>query len=369
MMRATEMRCRVAVVEGKGRGVLASRKISVGETVLRELPAACVEIEPPEGVSAADPELYAAEQSWRVARQLAEAKSICDAERNLMPHDDETHPIFEARRRHLDAGVDWIMRKCSGECTRTKKELKLLIAKVMLNSFHMPRTNSQGVFTFASMFNHSNRPALAHYFDQPSNAIVVRAVRDIEEGEEMCIAYVELLAPLRSIRLELKAMYFFDIGCDEGLADDELDAYCIEGAASQDAISRIGDTRGRVEAALGRLEESRGEPTASDVVVLLGLLKQMKENRFHPRHILMHRCQLALARALACLGRRGQALPIILAAIDTAQVRYPSKYWPRLGPMYKMAYLSSRDAGNAEVAKKYKDLYHGIQRVVLGMNV
>ena len=189
----------------KGRGVVANRIIKIGDTILIESPAVLAKITPFDESDETDFEAYAARQSWSLAKMLATHGSNKSIEDELMPQTSD-HPIFKARAEVLQTGAAWILKSSNGKVHRSSDELRALIAKVMLNSFHMPKIASQGLFTRASMFNHSNDPAMVHYFE--NDTIVIKAIRDVDPGQELCISYVELLASQHDIRNQLISKYF-----------------------------------------------------------------------------------------------------------------------------------------------------------------
>lgn len=112
-----------------------------------------------------------------------------------------------------------------GEEDTLASGLRMLLAKIQLNSFNLPRPGNStgasvkghvyGVFGFAAYMNHSCSANACHSLDgtREDPTLVVRAVRDISVGEEICISYLEVYQPRVSRQEELWEMYLFRCGC------------------------------------------------------------------------------------------------------------------------------------------------------------
>lgn len=73
-----------------------------------------------------------------------------------------------------------------------------------------------GLFPMTCMMNHSCVPNCAHSYVMKPNAppvLVMRAIRDIAEGEELCYSYVPLYQSTASRRAQLSAAYSFVCNC------------------------------------------------------------------------------------------------------------------------------------------------------------
>ena len=201
------------------------------------------------------------------------------------------------------------------------------------------------------MFNHSNDPAMVHYFE--NDTIVIKAIRDVDPGQELCISYVELLASQHDIRNQLISKYFFDIG-DAIIKDAHL--------GSNDAL--------RIEYELDRSDGSAAAQGKDDVVCL-------------PRPNIAH-ATLAISWAPcidvpiaidsgkgACQTRSsGAGSPSLCCCNPNCNVNILSlEPLPPLGPLYKQAFVCAKAAGKESIAQHYKNRYEDIQRVVLGMDV
>mmetsp|Transcript_2867 Transcript_2867/g.10384 ORF Transcript_2867/g.10384 Transcript_2867/m.10384 type:complete len:510 (-) Transcript_2867:201-1730(-) len=67
-----------------------------------------------------------------------------------------------------------------------------------------------GLYTFAAMANHSSNPSCTQFFQ--GSRMHFRALRTIEPGDEVTIAYVEIAACYPELRHTLLTQYYFDTG-------------------------------------------------------------------------------------------------------------------------------------------------------------
>eukprot|EP00743_Colponemidia_sp_Colp-15_P008046 GILK01008719.1.p1 GENE.GILK01008719.1~~GILK01008719.1.p1 ORF type:complete len:502 (-),score=77.64 GILK01008719.1:206-1711(-) len=69
-----------------------------------------------------------------------------------------------------------------------------------------------GIYPGAALFNHSCESNCVNMFEGRNQ--VVRTLRPILKGEELCVSYIELAAPTVVRKKELKESYFFDCRCN-----------------------------------------------------------------------------------------------------------------------------------------------------------
>lgn len=71
-----------------------------------------------------------------------------------------------------------------------------------------------GVFLTAARLNHSCRPNLARSWDEASQQMTFRALRDVAEGEELCLNYVDVIGTRVQRTEELQSAYGFECVCE-----------------------------------------------------------------------------------------------------------------------------------------------------------
>ena len=74
------------------------------------------------------------------------------------------------------------------------------------------------LYTTASLINHSCRPNAALYFGEGGKAFV-RALTEINSGDEVSISYISNFKAKESRKQELSERYFFECGCPECVQD------------------------------------------------------------------------------------------------------------------------------------------------------
>lgn len=102
-----------------------------------------------------------------------------------------------------------------------KEEITHLIRAIASNAHSIKGSSGEevmglGLFPMTSMINHSCQANCAHYFvtgNRQSPKVVMRAVKDIEVGEELCYSYVALYQSTTARRAALQRSYQFECIC------------------------------------------------------------------------------------------------------------------------------------------------------------
>ncbi|KAI0821912.1 SET domain-containing protein [Trametes gibbosa] len=71
-----------------------------------------------------------------------------------------------------------------------------------------------GIFLTAARLNHSCRPNVARVWDQDTHQMTFRALRDVAEGEELCMNYVDVLGTRAQRAEELRTSFGFECMCE-----------------------------------------------------------------------------------------------------------------------------------------------------------
>ncbi|OSD05164.1 SET domain-containing protein [Trametes coccinea BRFM310] len=80
-----------------------------------------------------------------------------------------------------------------------------------------------GVFLLAARLNHSCQPNVARSWDECAQRMTFRALRDIGEGEELCMNYVDVLGTRAQRMEELRTAFGFECACEAcALVGEEL---------------------------------------------------------------------------------------------------------------------------------------------------
>ncbi|KAH9888097.1 SET domain-containing protein [Cubamyces lactineus] len=84
-------------------------------------------------------------------------------------------------------------------------------------------TRRAGIFLLAARLNHSCQPNLARWWDDGAQRMTFRALRDIVEGDELCMNYVDVLGTKAQRMEELRTAFGFECVCEAcALVGEEL---------------------------------------------------------------------------------------------------------------------------------------------------
>ena len=90
-----------------------------------------------------------------------------------------------------------------------------------------------GLFLLGARFNSSCVPNVNNHWDATRGLLVFRALRDVEPGEELCLAYGKLLATRDERRAEMRAKFGFECQCEacsltgKALAESDARRECL----------------------------------------------------------------------------------------------------------------------------------------------
>ncbi|KAI0139999.1 SET domain-containing protein [Hypoxylon sp. NC0597] len=226
---------------GKGLGVFATRDIKRAENIMNDAPILCQTFEEEEKAD-----------SWyaclkRKFDQLSpENKGKFMSLSYYIDTVDESlfSRVREFLKGYLEIGDD------DEEALQLEFESFLKIMAIYLTNTSQMLINYEfgaGVFTDFSRINHSCFPNADWSSDGETELMMVRATRDIAEGEEITITYINELAPLSQRKEHLWRVYGFTCNC----------AAC-EGPDQEMHEQRRQETLARIDAA-GPWEDSDEE--------------------------------------------------------------------------------------------------------------
>jgi hypothetical protein len=105
-----------------------------------------------------------------------------------------------------------------------------------------PGQELAGLFMLASRFNSSCTPNVSKSWDEIRNVMVFRTLRDVNEGEELCFNYCDVLATKQERKRILQAEFGFDCNCAAcGLEGEEA----AESDRRRTAVLRLFEEVGR----------------------------------------------------------------------------------------------------------------------------
>jgi len=174
-------------IEGRGRGLFSRRRLAAGELVLKEKPLVTI-------VTPHTPKT--------LARYVAELRQKVRA-----LQEEKLEEFFQLAIARPDI------------CTKDRTE-SMMMGIFQTNSITIRELDKlkgkelgAAVYPKASRLNHSCAPNVAWSFDATKNVIEVRAVRNIDDGEELQVCYIDPVNMAEDRRKLLKARYNFDCSC------------------------------------------------------------------------------------------------------------------------------------------------------------
>lgn len=258
-------------------------------------------------------------------------------------HDELTRAGSELVKRHPATTLD-------------QAELQRLIAVCMHNNFMpmhdtVPSQQSYGLWLVASFFNHSCQPNCTHYGDinaqAPTDAnfttLVLRAVRDIAQGEELTLAYVELASNAQERQATLRNHYGFVCQCSRCQTDTDGPVLV------QDQVDRA----------------CHFANTTGNLSPLKALLTKGQLSDWPTTDPQRFQLNDMLARCLHGNTQCAAALAALQTAIVASKHHYPTA-WPTLTSMYRRAHGYAKAAGQETVAAEYAAMFNATRRMCRG---
>ncbi|XP_041481801.1 histone-lysine N-methyltransferase SMYD3-like [Lytechinus variegatus] len=165
----------------------------------------------------------------RVPPDLAQLLSqIIRRQNKPPPLDDEDHfptsldqleshhdKLSDARKDHFQSLL-FVLNQCmDGAVLPEPSSLLKMFGAIICNSFSICDNDlngiAVGIYLRASMLNHSCNPNCLVVFD--GRKLQLRTVKDVKEGEECTISYVDIMDPVKERQSELEERYHFTCNC------------------------------------------------------------------------------------------------------------------------------------------------------------
>lgn len=367
----------IAPVEGKGRGLLTKDAIPVGAVVLRERAVAAV---PLDDRDVENPILSAVMLATSILIAGREATT-----RTLAPRlgaEFAEHPVRRARAADLAKGRVALQTKCPKATEMMDEdalERLLLVNTLNTHGLRLPGGGvHQGLFAeFGAMVNHSCKPNLIFHGRGIAGAegshdqlqLVLQAVRNIEEGEELTISYLgDLYLPFAERDERLQDVYGFP--ASHLPTDPSLEAFSASAIAKGPCVERELAVK-RVMAANERAHtawEHAGKMRAADPERAPAIRKfrqiaatqyaaLLNENLLAETHSWRYNATWRLASLLmaddppkkAC----EQALVLWQSAMRSGRLIWPSEHWTDHRNLLRGAQQAALGAGETAKSEDY----------------
>ena len=355
-------------VEGQGRGLyLAGESVDAGAPLLCE---AALVSHTLQGAPINRPWLLAAQ----LVEELLEVRTTAGAElATLEPRAaaDAVAPNDEADE--LNAAVDQL-RQCTSAQAVSDAELKRLLLVVARNA--MALEGCQALCPRASMINHSCSPNATHQgFRRASDktlCVCIRAVRNIQEGEQITISYVDDLAT--SVRERTASLAHHGFEAEHRPCDAALEGWILPAAETV----RRAEVERTVHAHNVAADEAWSAAHASGAgdeqmkqqlmraASLYAKLLQLSSGALDDRHAILLQARSRLAEVMMMSGAdrsRANALPLWRAVLAALRPCVP-EHWPQLLPPLRSAAAAAAAAGDESAASAFRSEYESVLGVL-----
>eukprot|EP00644_Phytophthora_capsici_P005133 jgi/Phyca11/96394/e_gw1.1.416.1 len=326
----------------------------------------------------------------RLAFKLFLSSGIDQEERNsvlkLRHHLEDTSTAKRQQFQEMTALVLLLLSRYKGDKkllipsleslqSDVEEEILKLFGRVNCNVFSLANdvTNEAvgiGLFPNGALFNHDCDPNCVVSFK--GREMQVHVVKDVQEGQELTVSYIELLQSTTSRQAELKGSYFFDCECTRCQAATTDDWY-LDGLMCSNK-----ECQGFVE--LARHEEElkaiSALPSSSDLKTWEKYQKMWtiatQQVRLHPRNARVAVMAREIGNFLLTASEQLQhhALPFCLAELHATEWLLPKTPLPSRGLLrFQIGKILFEQAASAEQLQKAAEYLQQALSVYVSMVV
>jgi len=184
-----------------------------------------------------------------------------------------------------------------------------------------------GLFLNTSLLNHDCNPNCCYCFE--NNKLMVTAIRDIKNGEEISIPYISTLDTSEGRRKELKEIFNFDCQC-ESCQSKFQDEEMLAGGLSGDKLIEVKEVIKKLT--LVTMKEIENSELASNLKIAKNTLKIMKNT---PDTYIY---KLQLLSLTSCLAIAAEEFSLALKVCQQVLTGY-RKYMPKYHIQLSLQYL------------------------------
>lgn len=195
------------------------------------------------------------------------------------------------------------------------KELIEMMCRISCNGYAMTdgdmRSYGVGLYPLAALANHSCRPNAAHTFSK-GGVIELRAMRDIEEGEEATISYIDVAQHVKARKEELLSRFRFDCKCP---------ACECPGDGEEAKIGVRGDTG--IAEKLDKDAGKGGWRNPGDHLAVCLRAVEACETAYHPLNVTLMRARERALKLAVSLGEFETAAGLCPGLMEAYLAHYP----------------------------------------------
>ena len=203
-------------------------------------------------------------------------------------HDNEGLPVV----RQIANKMAVLFQRSNTDISPT--DIEHLLLAIQCNAHRIVSQDAHplalGLFPFTSMLNHSCEPNCAHDFILTRNkapVLSMRAITDIEVGEEICYSYTNLYLSTKQRNEQLQSAYGFRCNCSR--CEANLDGFVDQGG-SQTLVKELNTCFSLLE------QDTRMRSSITKRLIQI-LSNPAKLETFHPLHQSLFQTYSAISRA------------------------------------------------------------------------
>uniref|UniRef100_A0A7S3D0Q7 Uncharacterized protein n=1 Tax=Palpitomonas bilix TaxID=652834 RepID=A0A7S3D0Q7_9EUKA len=184
-------------------------------------------------------------------------------------------------------------------------------------------------FPFGALLNHSCAPNCVLHYDVERKIQIIRCVRDVEKGEELCHSYIDVAGTTQQRREKLSRQFFFLCMCPLCQEKGDRDPLLTSTSAQDEAA------RAELQTSAALLHQAEamddGSPAIQrETIKVLSDAYRTRRRYCQPGNLLLLESQSRLHTALLEAGELEADAKVLKEIIDAYRLIYPS-YHPLIG--------------------------------------
>lgn len=250
---------------------------------------------------------------------------------DLQSHFKDLNEDMKQGLGHLAATLEHYLKKEIPDSSMLPPGFQTLdyFCKLTCNSFTISDGEMQdvgvGLYPSMSLLNHSCDPNCVIVFE--GTCLHLRTVKEIPQGEELTISYIDVKMPSHMRQLQCQRQYCFTCDCDRCMSKDK----------DEDMLAGDEEASREMKHSLARLEELRSENNLTEA---LNLCKKLINSSHLPNKNIQKLKALDFAMDL-CIHLRiwEEALPFALQTLEPYSLYYSNHHPVRAIQIMKVGKL------------------------------
>lgn len=267
---------------------------------------------------------------------------------------DAALKLLDSRKLRAKKGLDWARLPAL-------EDLVKVLCCLACNDFsiwdELILPLGLGVYPLGALLNHSCEPNCVLYYAPKTHAQVIRTIRHVKEGEELCHPYIDLACTTPERRAKLDASYHFRCDCSR-CAAGTLDHRLASGTAEPPSHSQY------LQGVVGLQSAEDSKELRDACNILQGVEREWRAAR-DPVDLKLLSLHSKLLQGWLELGEAEAAIEACRQLVEGYRVIYPPAH-PLLGlQLYTLGNLEV-DAGDRSAGERHLLEARGILTITHG---